>query len=97
MDLYANEWQTFRRVTLPLVFPGILSAALLSFSLSFDDFIITNLNAGQSQTFPMFVWGAAQRGIPPQINVVGTVMFVLALALVVLGDLNGRRLERRRA
>jgi len=96
MDLYANEWQTFRRVTLPLVFPGILSAALLSFSLSFDDFIITNLNAGQSQTFPMFVWGAAQRGIPPQINVVGTVMFVLALALVLMGDLTSRQRERRR-
>jgi len=94
MDLYANEWQTFRRVTLPLVFPGILSAALLSFSLSFDDFIITNLNAGQSQTFPMFVWGAAQRGIPPQINVVGTVMFVLALTLVLIGDLTSRRRDR---
>jgi spermidine/putrescine transport system permease protein len=97
MDLYANEWQTFRRVTLPLVAPGILSAALLSFSLSFDDFIVTNLNAGQQQTFPMFVWGAAQRGIPPQINVVGTVMFLLALGLVLLGDLNSRRRERKLA
>ncbi len=97
MDLYANEWQTFRRVTLPLVFPGILAAALLSFSLSFDDFIVTNLNAGQEQTFPMFVWGAAQRGIPPQINVVGTVMFVLALTFVLLGDLNSRRRERRQS
>lgn len=62
MDLYANPWQTFWRVSFPLVFPGILAAALLSFSLSFDDFIITNLNAGQTVTFPMFVWGAAQRG-----------------------------------
>jgi spermidine/putrescine transport system permease protein len=91
MDLYANEWQTFWRVTFPLVFPGILAAALLSFSLSFDDFIITNLNAGQTVTFPMFVWGAAQRGIPPQINVVGTVMFVVALALVLGSQLGGRR------
>jgi spermidine/putrescine transport system permease protein len=91
MDLYANEWQTFWRVTFPLVFPGILSAALLSFSLSFDDFIITNLNAGQTVTFPMFVWGAAQRGIPPQINVIGTIMFVLALTLVVVGELGRRR------
>ena len=94
MDLYANEWQTFRKVTFPLVFPGILSAALLSFSLSFDDFIVTNLNAGQEVTFPMFVWGAAQRGIPPQINVVGTAMFLLALGLVVAGELNSRRRER---
>jgi spermidine/putrescine transport system permease protein len=81
-DLYANEWQTFWRVTFPLVAPGIVAAALLSFSLSFDDFIITNLNSGQTVTFPMYVWGAAQRGIPMQINVVGTVMFLLALSLV---------------
>jgi spermidine/putrescine transport system permease protein len=91
MDLYANEWQTFWKVTFPLVFPGILSAALLSFSLSFDDFIITNLNAGSEVTFPMFVWGAAQRGIPPQINVIGTVMFILALMLVVAGEVTSRR------
>ncbi|MGI8590929.1 MAG: ABC transporter permease, partial [Nakamurella sp.] len=58
MDLYANRYQTFLRVTLPLVLPGIISAALLSFSLSFDDFIITNFNAGSTVTFPMFVWGA---------------------------------------
>jgi spermidine/putrescine transport system permease protein len=94
MDLYANEWQTFWRVTFPLVFPGILAAALLSFSLSFDDFIITNLNSGQEVTFPMFVWGSAQRGIPPQINVVGTVMFLLALALVLAGEFGNRRRAR---
>jgi spermidine/putrescine transport system permease protein len=97
MDLYANEWQTFWRVTFPLVFPGILAAALLSFSLSFDDFIITNLNAGTSVTFPMFVWGAAQRDIPPQINVVGTAMFVIALILVVGGEMNSRRRARTMA
>jgi len=91
MDLYADGWQTFWRVTFPLVFPGILAAALLSFSLSFDDFIITNLNAGRTVTFPMFVWGAAQRGIPPQINVIGTIMFLLALVLVGLGGLGRRR------
>jgi spermidine/putrescine transport system permease protein len=91
MDLYANEWQTFWRVTFPLVFPGILAAALLSFSLSFDDFIITNLNAGQEVTFPMFVWGANQRGIPPQINVIGTIMFAIALLVVVLGEMASRR------
>jgi len=86
MDLYANEWQAFWRVTFPLVFPGILAAALLSFSLSFDDFIVTNFNHGNTITFPMFVWGAAQRGIPPQVNVVGTVMFAVALLLVVSGS-----------
>ena len=61
MDLYANEWQTFWRITFPLVFPGILGAAMLSFSLSFDDFIVTNITAGTTTTFPMFVWGAARR------------------------------------
>jgi spermidine/putrescine transport system permease protein len=92
MDLYANEWQTFWRITFPLVFPGILAAALLSFSLSFDDFIVTNFNHGNTITFPMYVWGSAQRGIPPQVNVVGTVMFLLALGLV----LGGSAFQRRR-
>ena len=96
MDLYAGEWQTFRRITLPLVFPGIVAAALLAFSLSFDDFIITNFNAGPSTiTFPMFVWGAAQRGIPPQVNVVGTTMFAIALLIVVAGQAAGARRRRR--
>jgi len=86
MDLYADEQTTFRKITFPLVFPGILSAALLSFSLSFDDFIITNLNAGQTVTFPMYVWGAAQRGVPMQVNVIGSLMFIIALVAVVIGN-----------
>jgi spermidine/putrescine transport system permease protein len=94
MDLYANEWQTFWRITFPLVFPGILAAALLAFSLSFDDFIVTNFNHGNTITFPMFVWGANQRGIPPQVNVVGTAMFAIALALVLGGGILQRRRER---
>ena len=93
MDLYANESQTFWRVTFPLVLPGVLAAALLSFSLSFDDFIITNLNAGQELTFPMFVWGAAQRGVPMQVNVIGTLMFVIAISIVLAGELSRRRRE----
>ncbi|HEU4426022.1 MAG TPA: ABC transporter permease [Pilimelia sp.] len=91
MDLYASEWQTFWRVTFPLVFPGIVAAALLAFSLSFDDFIITNFNSGTTITFPMYVWGAAQRGIPPQVNVVGTAMFMIAFVLVVVPALVRRR------
>ena len=91
MDLYANESQTFWKVTFPLVLPGIVSAALLSFSLSFDDFIITNLNAGQELTFPMFVWGAAQRGVPMQVNVIGTLMFVIAISIVLVGEFGRRR------
>ncbi len=91
MDLYADEWQTFRRITLPLVMPGIVSAALLAFSLSFDDFIVTNFNSGSTVTFPMFVWGASQRGIPPQVNVIGTAMFLFALSLVAISQIVAAR------
>ena len=94
MDLYATESETFRRITFPLVFPGILGAALLSFSLSFDDFIITNLNAGNTTTFPMYVWGVAQRGVPMQVNVVGTLMFVVSIAIVLGAEVNRRRQEK---
>lgn len=91
-DLYANEVQTFVRVTFPLVAPGIAAGALLAFSLSFDDYIITNFNATtESITFPMYVWGAAQRGTPVQINVIGTVMFLVAIAAVLVGQTVGRR------
>jgi len=94
-DLYANEWQTFRRITLPLVAPGIAAGALLAFSLSFDDYIITNFNASNASiTFPMYVWGAAARGTPVQINVIGTTMFVLAVLAVAVGQLAGRRRAR---
>jgi len=91
MDLYANELETFRRVTFPLVAPGIAGAALLAFSLSFDDFIITNFNSGTVTTFPKFVYVAAARGIPAQANVIGSSMFFLALALVIAGQLVNRK------
>jgi spermidine/putrescine transport system permease protein len=94
MDLYATESQAFWKVTFPLVFPGILSASLLAFALSFDDFIITNFNSGQTVTFPMYVWGAAQREIPMQINVIGTAMFLVAVVVVVGGELLRVRRER---
>lgn len=97
MDLYATEWQTFRRVTLPLAMPGIVAAAMLAFALSFDDFIVTNFNAGTEVTFPLFVWGSAQRGIPPEVNVIGALMFLVALALVLVSMGAGRlRRSRRR-
>jgi spermidine/putrescine transport system permease protein len=95
MDLYADEKATFRYVTLPLVAPGIMGAALLAFSLSFDDFIITNFNSGSTVTFPMYIWGAAQRGIPPQVNVIASIMFFGALGIVLVAQVAGAR--RRRA
>jgi spermidine/putrescine transport system permease protein len=94
-DLYATPSQTFWRITFPLVLPGILGAALLSFSLSFDDFIITNLNSGSETTFPMYVWGVSRVGVPMQVNVVGTLMFVISVAIVVLVEVNNQR--RRKA
>ena len=94
-DLYATELQTFRRITLPLVAPGIAAGALLAFSLSFDDYIVTNFNASNASiTFPMYVWGAAARGTPVQINVVGTAMFLVAVLAVGIGQLAGRRRYR---
>ncbi|MCW2839380.1 MAG: transporter permease, partial [Aeromicrobium sp.] len=86
-----TEAQTFWRVTFPLVLPGIVGAALLSFSLSFDDFIITNLNSGQDVTFPMFVYGANQRGVPMEVNVIGTAMFVISIVIVLGNEIVRRR------
>lgn len=95
MDLYADEKTTFRYITLPLALPGIAAAALLAFSLSFDDFIITNFNSGTTVTFPMYVWGAAQRGIPPQVNVIATIFFIGALLLVVLAQVISTKRAKR--
>ena len=80
MDLGAGEWTTFRLITLPLLAPAILSAALLGFALSIDDFVITYFVAGSTTTFPLFVWGAARVALPAQINVIGTAIFVVAVA-----------------
>jgi spermidine/putrescine transport system permease protein len=85
MDLYADEWTTFRKVTLPLALPGIVAGALLAFALSFDDFVVTSFVAGTEVTFPVYVWGAAQRGIPPQVNVAASAMFFLAVAAMLVG------------
>jgi spermidine/putrescine transport system permease protein len=95
MDLGANEWTTFQKVTLPLIAPGIIAAALLAFALSVDDFVITYFNAGSTTTFPLFVWGAARVALPPQINVIGTAIFVVAvggmLANIVFQNTRARR------
>ncbi|MFE7838128.1 ABC transporter permease [Streptomyces sp. NPDC057474] len=96
-DLYAGPVQTFVRVTLPIAAPGIAAGALLAFALSFDDFIITNFNAGSTVTFPMFVWGSAQRGTPVQINVIGTAMFLIAVLFVVAGMVIGNRRKKQKA
>jgi spermidine/putrescine transport system permease protein len=91
MDLYANEWQTFRLVTLPLAMPGIVAAAMLAFSLSFDDFIVSNFTAGQSVTFPLYVYGAKLKEFPPQLFVVGSIMFLVSFVFVIVGEVWRRR------
>jgi len=83
MDLGANEWTTFRKVTLPLIAPAILAALLLCFAISIDDFVVTYFNSGSRVTFPLFVWGAARIGAPPQVNVIGSAIFVVALTLML--------------
>jgi spermidine/putrescine transport system permease protein len=97
MDLGANELATFVRVTLPLIAPGILAAALLAFALSIDDFVITYFNAGTVTTFPLFVWGAARVAVPAQINVIGTGIFVVAIAGMIANVLLQNRRARRAA
>jgi spermidine/putrescine transport system permease protein len=94
MDLGANEWATFRKVTLPLIAPAILAALLLCFAISIDDFVVTYFNAGPRTTFPLFVWGAARVGAPPQVNVIGTAIFIVAVVGMVGNVLIQMRRER---
>jgi spermidine/putrescine transport system permease protein len=93
-DLYANRWQTFRRVTLPQVMPGVLGGALLALTLSLDDVVITSFVSGPgSTTLPVYVFGLVRRGVTPLINAVSTVMLVASMVLVAASLL----LQKRRA
>jgi spermidine/putrescine transport system permease protein len=96
-DLGASPLQTFRYVTLPLLAPGVLAAALLAFALSIDDFVITNFNSGTTVTFPLYVYGVALRGIPLQVNVLATMLFLLVVVAIVLVLWQQRRAERMAA
>ena len=98
-DLYANPTQVFWKITFPLLLPGIISAALLSFSLSFDDFIITYFNSGSVETFPKYVYVAAARGVPAEANVIASAVFIAAILIVLATQINGaikrKRLQKR--
>ena len=94
MDLGANEWTTFWRVTFPLIFPGVMAAALLAFSLSIDDFVITNFVSGTTNTFPIWTYGIIRNALPAQINVVGSIVFLSAVAFVALTTLRRGRAPR---
>jgi spermidine/putrescine transport system permease protein len=94
MDLGANEWTTFWRVTFPLIFPGIMAAALLAFSLSIDDFVITNFVSGTTNTFPIWVYGVIKNALPVQVNVIGSLVFLVAVGFVAATSLIGRYRSR---
>ncbi len=94
-DLYANASSVFWRITFPLLLPGIMAAAMLSFALSFDDFIITQFNSGPETTFPKFVYTAAARGIPPEANVIGSLVFIVAIAIVMVVQVRASRKAKK--
>jgi len=96
MDLGANEFTTFWKVTFPLILPGIMAAALLAFSLSIDDFVITNFVSGTTNTFPIWVYGIQKNALPVQINVIGSIIFLGAVGLVALTQLRSGRAVRLR-
>ena len=94
MDLYADGRTTFWKVTFPIIFPGILSAALLAFALSIDDYVITLFSAGRTVTFPLWVFGVSRLGIPPEVNVLGTLIFLVAFVFIGV-QLWGQRRQGR--
>ncbi len=97
MDLGATEFVTFRKITLPLIAPGVAAAALLAAAISVDDYVITSFNAGQTTTFPLFIFGATRQGVPPEVNVLGTMLLLAVLLLMGANVLLQRRLARRDA
>jgi spermidine/putrescine transport system permease protein len=94
-DLGANPFTTFWLVTFPMIFPAVLSGGLLAFALSIDDFVITQFNSGTTITFPLWIWGATRLGLPPQVNVMGTLIFAVGLVIAVANAVVARRRARR--
>jgi spermidine/putrescine transport system permease protein len=90
-DLGAGPWTTFRLVTLPMIFPGVLAGSLLALALSIDDFVITNFTAGGTVTFPLWIWGSTRVGTPPQVNVMGTLIFGVGVLLAIGNLIAARR------
>jgi spermidine/putrescine transport system permease protein len=93
-DLGASGFETFRLVTLPLIMPGIFGAAMLAFALSIDDFVISNFNSGTTVTFPLYIFGAAQRGIPVEVNVIAMILFFFTVATMGFATWQQRRAEK---
>jgi spermidine/putrescine transport system permease protein len=93
-DLGASGFETFRLVTLPLIMPGIFGAAMLAFALSIDDFVISNFNSGTTVTFPLYIFGAAQRGIPVEVNVIAMILFFATVTAMGFATWQQRRAEK---
>jgi spermidine/putrescine transport system permease protein len=94
-DLGAGPWDTFRLVTLPMILPGVIAGALLAFALSIDDFITTEFTSGSFQTYPLWIWSASRQGLPPQVNVMGSLIFLLGVLFAVGNSIVSRRRAAR--
>jgi spermidine/putrescine transport system permease protein len=89
-DLGATPWTTFWRITFPIIMPAVMSGMLLAFALSIDDFVVSNFTAGTTTTFPLWIWGATRVGLPPQVNVMGTLIFLAGVLIAVVTSVRSR-------
>ena len=95
-DLGATPWITFRKVTFPIIMPAVFSGVILAFALSIDDFVVTNFTSGTYETFPLWIWGSSRMGLPPQVNVMATLIFAVGALLAVLASIRSRPRRRKR-
>ena len=93
-DLGATPWVTFWKVTFPIILPAVFSGILLAFALSIDDFVVTNFTAGSTVTFPLWIWGSTRVGLPPQVNVMGTLIFAVGVLIAVVSSVRARQPRR---
>ncbi|GAA2639653.1 ABC transporter permease [Paractinoplanes durhamensis] len=93
-DLGASAWTTFWKVTFPIILPAVFSGVLLAFALSIDDFVVTNFTAGSVTTFPLWIWGSTRVGLPPQVNVMGTLIFAVGVLIAVITNIRSRSGKR---
>jgi spermidine/putrescine transport system permease protein len=90
-DLGAGPWETFRLVTLPMIMPGVIAGAMLAFALSIDDFITTEFTSGSFVTYPLWIWSVSRQGLPPQVNVMGSIVFAVGVLLAIANSVVARR------
>ena len=93
-DLGASPWTTFWRITFPIILPAVSAGMMLAFALSIDDFVVSNFTAGTTTTFPLWIWGATRVGLPPQVNVMGTLIFLVGVLIAVVSSIRARPSRR---